>query len=201
MHDGVRLLDKEDNLIIDPEPIFVQPEEELEDPEDQGSRGFNYRAERFKNRLKDFDDISKVFSSKVHGDPATPIFLAYPGDRTTVRFVFPSDRARAHSFTIHGHEWLRSTEDVNAAVVSIQGQNSVGSTGNFRLQYGAGGFLQKPGDYMYRSGNIRWDIELGLWGIMRVLEELSDCLAPLEQVKMEKEDCHEDSSSSSKSSS
>ncbi|WP_197284305.1 hypothetical protein [Bacillus sp. JCM 19041] len=35
---------------------------------------------------------------------------------------------------------------------------------------------------MYRSGNIRWDIELGLWGIMRVLAEKDSCLAPLKEV-------------------
>jgi len=201
MHDGVRLLDKNDNLIIDPEPLLIDPDEELVDFEDQGSRGFNYRSERFKNRLKDVNDISKVFSSRVHGDPSTPIFEAYPGDRTIVRFVFPSDRARAHAFVMHGHRWKRSTEDVNSLPVSIQGQNSVGSTGNFRLEYGAGGFLEKPGDYMYRSGNIRWDIELGLWGIMRVLDEKSECLAPLKKVVKVKEDYYEQCSSESDSSS
>ncbi|WP_168188756.1 hypothetical protein [Thermoflavimicrobium daqui] len=39
--------------------------------------------------------------------------------------------------------------------------------------------LQVPGDYLYRSGNIRWDVELGLWGIIRVLGEKHDHLAPL----------------------
>lgn len=128
-------------------------------------------------------DISSVFSSDVHGDPSTPIFLAYPGDPTTVRFVFPADKPRAHSFTIHGHKWQRSKEDINSSVISIRGQNTVGSAADFELFYGAGGLLSIPGDYMYRSGNIRWDIELGLWGILRVLEEKDPCLAPLKQVK------------------
>ena len=37
MHDGVRLVDKNGKLILDPEPILIVSEEELEDFEDQGS--------------------------------------------------------------------------------------------------------------------------------------------------------------------
>jgi len=55
----------------------------------------------------------------------------------------------------------------------------VGTHDNFNLAHGAGGLLEIPGDYMYRSGNIRWDIELGVWGIMRVLGKPNTCLAPL----------------------
>ena len=53
MHDGVRLVDKDGNLIIDPVPLFLEPNEEEETPdfEDQGSRAFNYRNERFSNRI------------------------------------------------------------------------------------------------------------------------------------------------------
>ena len=183
MHDGVRLYNKEGRLIIDPEPVINiggDAEEETEDFEDQGSRGFNYRAERFRNRLIQNPDISLVFSSKVHGDPATPLFLAYAGDPVTIRFIFSSDRARAHTFLLHGHQWLRSDDDVNSEPVSFQGHITVGHTDDFQLLYGAGGFLGRPGDYLYRSGNIRWDIELGVWGIFRVLKDQVPILAPLE---------------------
>ena len=40
--------------------------------------------------------------------------------------------------------------------------------------------LKQPGDYMYRSGNIRWDIELGIWGIMRVLKKDNKIIASLQ---------------------
>lgn len=181
MHDGARLVDKNGSLIVDPQPLPLQPpvEEEMEDFEDQGSRGFNYRAERFSHRLRRNPDVSRVFSSKFHGDPATPVFLSYPDDPVTVRFVFPADRARAHTLTIHGHTWPRHGEEVNSGFVSAKGQNTVGSHDSFKLFNGAGGMFHGPGDYLYRSGNIRWDIELGLWGIMRVLDKQSDCTAPL----------------------
>lgn len=180
MHDGVRLVDAAGNLIFDPDPVLVG-HGELEDFEDQGSRGFNYRAERFSHRLARDPEVSKVFSSLVHGDPATPVFLAHPGDPVTVRFVHPADRARARSFTIHGHKWLRNADDLNSTVVPVKGQATAGTADDFELIHGAGGFYAIPGDYLYRSGNIRWDIELGMWGIMRVLAATSPHLAPLVQ--------------------
>ena len=181
MHDGVRLVDKNGKLIIDPEPVFQVDEEprELDDFEDQGSRGFNYRAERFRHRLLRNPDISKVFSSEVHGDPATPVFLAYAGDPVVVRLVFPADRARAHTFTIHGHHWRSSVDDMNSESTSFRGEIAVGSSDDFFLDFGAGSLCERPGDYMYRSGLIRWDIELGVWGILRVLGEPTPLLAPL----------------------
>lgn len=191
MHDGVRLFDTNGNLIIDPQPVLNGTQEmdkELEDFEDQGSRGFNYRAERFRNRLAENHDVSKVFSSRFHGDPATPVFLAYPSDPVTVRFVYPADKPRAQAFIIHGHKWRRSPNDINSPIVSVRGQNSVGSADNFQFQYGAGGRFSIPGDYMYRSGNIRWHLELGVWGIIRVLAERNPCLAPLDNLTFVKED-------------
>lgn len=179
MHDGVRLVDAEGNLILDPDPILVKREEPLNDFEDQGSRGFNYRAERFSHRVKDLQDVFQAFSSRIHGDPSTPVFLAYAGDPVTIRFVFPADRARAHTFYLHGHNWLRNEDDVNSTYVAVRGQNTAGTADDFHITNGAGGLLGLPGDYMYRSGNIRWDIELGVWGIMRVLQASNDKLAPL----------------------
>lgn len=180
MHDGVRLVDKNGNLIIDPKPLLVEPDEEVEDFEDQGSRGFNYRAERFHHRVEQVSDVSEVFSSTVHGDPSTPLFMAYPGDPITIRFIFPADRPRAHAFVIHGHKFLRSQNDVYSSSISTKGEITVGSNNDFHLYYGAGGLLNQPGDYMYRSGLIRWDIELGLWGIIRVLDKENEFLTPLQ---------------------
>lgn len=193
MHDGVRLLDKNGNLIIDPEPLLIKPEEVIEDFEDQGSRGFNYRNERFSHHVKDLNDVFKAFSAAEVGKPSTPLFLAYPGDPVTIRFAFPSDKPRAHTFTIHAHQFLRSKKDINSSVASFKGESTVGTNDDFLLFYGAGGLSQQPGDYMYRSGNIRWDIELGLWGIFRVLKSKNSSLAPLKKHSESAKDCEGDS--------
>lgn len=179
MQDGVRLVDKDGKLIIDPEPIFGDPEALVEDFEDQGSRGFNYRSERFRHRLLRDPDVSKVFSTKVHGDPATPVFLAYAGDPAVIRFAFPADRARAHTFVLHGHHWRRSVDDMDSRNISARSSITVGTADDFYLDFGAGGLCQLPGDYLFRSGSIRWDVELGVWGILRVLGEYTPLLAPL----------------------
>ncbi|TSI06690.1 multicopper oxidase domain-containing protein [Lysinibacillus sp. BW-2-10] len=190
MHDGVRLLDKNGELIIDPDPLFFgeQPEEEEPDFEDRGSRGFNYRYEPFRNRVEEFKDIHKVFSSKVYEDPSTPVFLAYPNDPVIFRLTSPADRARARSFVLHGHKFNRSEDDINSSVISVRGQYAVGGNDDFHLHYGAGSLFGRAGDYMYRSGNIRWDVELGLWGIFRVLEHKTNQLAPLEVYSENRDD-------------
>lgn len=184
MHDGARLLDASGALIVDPQPAFppsaAAPQEEMADFEDQGSRGFNLRAERLIHRLRRNADLAQAFASGVHGDPSTPVLLAYPGDPVRIRLTFPADRARARTFTLHGHTWRRCASDLASTRVGARGEISVGTADDLHLDYGAGGFLARPGDYLYRSGNIRWDIELGLWGVLRVLRSQDRSLPPLQ---------------------
>lgn len=64
IQNGIRLLDKNGELIQtaageDGEPV---------DAEDTGEKGYNYRSERFANRLKRDSRISQIFSSRIHGD-------------------------------------------------------------------------------------------------------------------------------------
>ncbi|RFU64609.1 multicopper oxidase domain-containing protein [Bacillus sp. V59.32b] len=175
MHDGVRLVDKKDHLIVDPIDGILGEQEELQDlvdTYDNGSRGFNYRTERLINRFIELPDTGELFSSKVHGDPSTPLFEAYAGDPVVIRLVNPSERRRAHTFHLHGHYWKYDDLDFDSRIVSFVGEIVAGHTNNLYLIGGAGGLFSFPGDYMYRSGNIRWDIEQGMWGIMRV----HDCL-------------------------
>lgn len=75
------------------------------DAEDTGEKGYNYRSERFANRLMRDNRVWKVFSSRVHGDPATPMWKAYPGDRVIFRTMMPADKPRNVSLAIHGHLW------------------------------------------------------------------------------------------------
>lgn len=76
--------------------------EEAIDAEDTGEKGYNYRSERFANRLKRDHQISEIFNSRVHGDPSTPLFKAYTGDRIIFRTMMPADKPRNVGFTIHG---------------------------------------------------------------------------------------------------
>lgn len=184
MYDGARLVDKDGCVIIDPvDGILtdVDPDElnDLVDTYDNGSRGFNYRTERLINRLNEHPILKDLFSSKVHGDPSTPVFEAYPGDPITIRLVNPSERRRAHTFHLHGHYWNTDDKDIFSQVKSIEDHVVLGHARDLQLHYGAGSFFNFPGDYMYRSGNIRWDIEQGMWGIIRVHKNKQVHLLPL----------------------
>lgn len=128
-HNGIRLLDKDGNVIKTAE----QGEENGHggvDHEDTGEKGFNYRSERFFNRLKRVPIISKVFSSKAHGDPATPILESYTGERVIIRYLMPADKPRNISFVLHGHNWLAQPDDPFSRRISVQGAVSVGGVYN-----------------------------------------------------------------------
>lgn len=86
IQNGIRMLDKDGELV---KTTIADTGEEVEEPEaeDTGEKGYNYRSERFANRLKKDSRISKIFSSKVHGDPATPVFKAYAGERVIFRVM------------------------------------------------------------------------------------------------------------------
>ncbi|MGM9564840.1 multicopper oxidase domain-containing protein [Evtepia sp.] len=162
-HNGIRLLDREGNLIKTTEQGPEGPHG-APDHEDTGEKGYNYRSERFFNRLKRVPIIHKVFDSKVHGDPATPVFRAYAGERVIIRLLMPADKPRNISFTLHGHRWRAQPGDPFSTTIPIQGAVSVGNVFNIEPER-----TQCPGDYLYRSGSLRWDVESGMWGIYRVL--------------------------------
>ena len=152
------------------------PAEDL-DPEDQGMKAFNYRSEPFENRLKLVPQVHKVFSSLVHGDRAMPLFEAITGDPVTFRVLMPSDKPRAYNFVLHGHDYLQRPEDLFSQAIAVRGAVTVGKGFSAKI-LGAFSPLRTSGHFMYRSGLIRWDIELGMWGILRVRDEWStDLLA------------------------
>lgn len=150
-----------------------------DDFEDQGLKGFNYRSERFENRFGVNPDRSLVFSSSVHGDPATPLFRAYVGDPVAFRYLMPADKPRNTSINIHGHSWQSQLGDRLSNIYSTQGAMSIGNSLNITPIGNAGGPKGVHGDFLYRSGNIRWDIESGMWGIFRAHKKLQRDLLPL----------------------
>jgi FtsP/CotA-like multicopper oxidase with cupredoxin domain len=175
---GISMFDK--NGVRVPDPSDPGPVPEPLDFEDQGQKGFNYRSERFVNRLAVNPDPSLVFSSKIHGDPATPLFQAYAGDPVVFRYAMAADKPRNTTFAVHGHNWYSQPEDPFSNIISLQSAINVGNTYNIRLLGNAGGPRCRPGDYLYRSGIIRWDLESGMWGIFRVHEEECEDLQPLQ---------------------
>lgn len=194
MHDGIFMLNKQDQPIPDTDDLFIKdfpdadgrvaldillPGGEPEDAEDRGQKAINYRSERFRSRLQEHPFIQEVFSSGIHGEPATPVFRAYAGDPVTVRLAMPGDKPRNHSFHIHAHKWHEQNKDMNSPVAATDNALAPNYRNNLDLFYGAGGLDKRDGDYMYRSGVIRWDIQQGVWGIIRVFDETQDDLLPL----------------------
>lgn len=162
IQNGIRLLDKDGVLIR----TASGEDGEVPDAEDTGEKGYNYRSERFANRLEKDSRIARVFSSKIHGDPATPVFKAYTGERIVFRTVMPADKPRNVGFAIHGCQWKEQPDDPYSREIPIQGAISVGNTFNMELKDS----ICCPGDYLYRSGSLKWDIESGMWGIFRIMK-------------------------------
>ena len=167
IQNGIRLLDAQGNLV---QTAAADSEEPVE-AEDTGEKGYNYRSERFANRLSRDGRVWKVFSSKVHGDPATPVYKAYPGDRVIFRTMMPADKPRNVSLTIHGHLWREQPRDALSREIPLQGGISIGNRFDMELKGGA----SCPGDYLYRSGSFGWDVESGMWGIFRVMKQSIRC--------------------------
>lgn len=171
-HNGIRLLDKNGMLIKTTEQDLMDEEggHDAPDHEDTGEKGYNYRSERFFNRLKRIPIISKVFDSKAHGDPATPVLRSYVGERVMIRLIMPADKPRNISFALHGHRWKAQPGDPFSRTIPIQGAISVGNVFNIEPER-----TECPGDYLYRSGSLRWDVESGMWGIFRVIKRSIRC--------------------------
>ena len=81
-----------------------------------------------------------------------------------IRLLMPGDKPRNISFTLHGHRWRTQPDDPFSRIVPIQGAMSVGNVFNIEPEP-----VSCPGDYLYRSGSLRWDVESGMWGIFRIV--------------------------------
>ena len=83
----------------------------------------------------------------------------------------PADKPRNVGFCIHGHVWREQQQDSYSRIIPLQGAISIGNTFQMELKDGA----SCPGDYLYRSGSLKWDVESGMWGIFRVLKRNIGC--------------------------
>jgi hypothetical protein len=105
-----------------------------------------------------------LFSSKEHGDPATPLVEAYLGDPVVVRDLAGATN-EVHTWHIDGH-WFRA-EPFSATSPPISTIH-LGISERFDLVIPrAGGPQQMPGDYLYYSGRAV-KLREGSWGVLRV---------------------------------
>jgi hypothetical protein len=112
--------------------------------------------------------LAHVFSSRIHGDPATPVYRAYAGDRIRMRLLQGADKPRQHTFQLNGSNWKAQPNDPQSTLIGTQGGISVGRGENVHLNHGTGGEGARfVGDYRYGSGVLFHHLSGGLWGILR----------------------------------
>jgi len=143
-----------------------------DDPEDAGEKAYNYRTEPFWARLGgDFmtpeemndEDLSDVLKGNIE----TPLFTVPAGQRVMFRLAKVAGRARAGTFTIHGHRWRDMYANNLSSVMGQQTANTVGSNWNLLLLDGAGGPNAVRGDFLFHEVSSP-QFSQGLWGILRV---------------------------------
>ncbi|WP_394740698.1 multicopper oxidase domain-containing protein [Natronococcus roseus] len=142
---------------------------QLGDAEDQGYMAFNNRSEPFHRRFEANDSRQeRVYDSTIHGDPATPVFTANPGDPVRFRLSQTADASRGISFHLANHRWERFEDTPESPLISVDGQYSPGRSSTLELIGGAGGPLGDTGDFIFKEMKERRRLESGAWGILRV---------------------------------
>ncbi|MDQ3748832.1 MAG: multicopper oxidase domain-containing protein [Acidobacteriota bacterium] len=129
--------------------------EDLPDTEDQGLKGFNYRSEPTSH--------ARGYVNK----PATPVVRVKKNAKVQLHLIGACDKPRNHSFTIHGHSWREweHWDDSQSPQVSSEGGISSGFVKTLKFKANA-----DNGYYMYRTGVLKYVVEQGLWGVLRVVD-------------------------------
>ncbi|WP_158542506.1 copper oxidase [Lujinxingia litoralis] len=170
------------------EPTVLRNNVGADDAEESGHKGFNYRTEPLwarlgvppdygENALNDLQQYD-LLSSAVHGDPATPVFRAEPGDNLRVRVLLPSGHPRQHAIGLLGATWPVATAQTGS-FSQVLGANestfytgsdgglAAGKASNLIPLHGAGGPFKVRGDFLlFDQASIHF--YGGTWGLMRV---------------------------------
>ena len=128
---------------------------------------FNMKAESLAARLENNKDASQLFSTRVHGDPATPLLRAYLGDPIMIR-ALDQTMNEMHTWNLTGH-YFRTEQHMADA----QPDNTlhIGIAERFNLLVPAAGGPQKmAGDYLHYNGRVS-KLGEGSWGIFRVYDK------------------------------
>ena len=97
---------------------------------------FNFRSASMTARLKANADPSKVFSSKTHGDPSTPLLRAYIGDSILFRLLSGMQN-ETHTFVVSGHGYRPERYDGDSRVTNTI---HIGIAERYDLATTAGGY-------------------------------------------------------------
>lgn len=175
LHDGVRYyVDGQENAGDLPNPPDIPGDEGIgskPDTEDQGQKAFNYRSERLDLAFEPMKPCDPSDGKTIHDrtgwftqSPATPVFQVPPDSDVILRFVCAADKPRNHSLVLHGHAWREwPHRGPNSPVVSSESGLTSGTVRSYAFRSNA-----TPGEYLYRSGVLKWAVAQGLWGILRV---------------------------------
>ncbi len=144
--------------------MFIQDEHPTLRVADTSGSAFNLRAEPLALRG---GPPERLFSSELHGDPATPVLAAFLGDPIVVRSLVSATND-VHTWHVDGH-WFRiephslSSPPTSTVHLAISERYDL-------IVPAAGGPQKKPGDYLFYNGRHSRMLE-GSWGIIRVLDD------------------------------
>eukprot|EP00741_Cyanophora_paradoxa_P025059 tig00000339_g24187.t1 len=141
---------------------------------DPGVKEVSYRTAPLEQRTGGSFDTALAFSSCVHGDPDTPLFKAYNGDKVRVH-VIAGSHEEMHGLSINRFPWHIERRNPKSPIAQTFPLGvSLTNTGEFRVT--------NPGtrdyDVMYaqKAVDALW---LGVWGIIRVYGTNATDLAPV----------------------
>ncbi len=113
-------------------------------------------------------DMVNAFDSKTHGDPVTPVFVGYEGEKVQLRLIQGAQEVQ-HSLNINGQVWSREINvdrsDPEAVLVSAQ---EIGISEHFEMPIGLDTVMRGDisTDYLYNFGSVD-DLWNGAWGLIR----------------------------------
>ncbi|HKP14149.1 MAG TPA: hypothetical protein VJZ91_18655, partial [Blastocatellia bacterium] len=110
-------------------------------------------------------------------DPYTPLLRAYEGDRVEIRTLVGAHMS-AHSFTVHGVNWLfePTTFDATDNVSGYRGSQGMGISEHYEMLFSLPRTnppaSSTAADYFYATSSDKTGLSYGNWGIMRAYRNL-----------------------------
>ncbi|WP_433782589.1 multicopper oxidase domain-containing protein [Actinomycetospora sp. CA-101289] len=157
--DGARVADEMVLVVQDGLRLFVAgnptaPLPDVEpgdDPEDAGQKGINYRTHLIHHE-----------TGMAVEHPHTPVWSATVGDSLWLRLVYAADKPRNHTFTLHGTSWPLAPWHPRSPWIGSASGLSTATVHDIAIE------ARRPGDHAYRTGVLKWALEQGLWGLLRI---------------------------------